>query len=161
VHPKVLDLAESPHEYTRWAAIEGLSNIADFAIQELARKLVQHKDLERAREALALFVCNYQPEDLPDILRLLSPVPDADDSYFLLRNLLDIVRNSACAEAARALLPWVYQHSPCSCSRGPAVTLMQDRDCFLPEIAQECLHDSDEDIRSAAGAAVVASVAMA
>ncbi len=47
----------------------------------------------------------------------------------------------------RELLPYIYEHTLCSCCRFSALKEMSHRRMATEEILKECLYDSYEDIR--------------
>ena len=98
----------------------------------------------------ALLVTNYLPEDGKLLETLLRERIEGRDWDAVHAAGLDTVRafakNSGIPHP-KHLLPLLYAYNPCSCCRESVLTYLSRHRRLTKEMLEECLYDSNEDIR--------------
>ena len=143
----------SAHPALRAVALEALSEIRHPAVRDFALDLLA-SDPENA---LPIVIKNYLPEDEARLYALLQacPVDYACRSnwHWAHRAVFDLFeKNSGVDSPPKSLLPLVYETTLCSCCRETAVRLMGRYHMMTPELWEEQMHDSSDEIRKAAEA---------
>lgn len=138
------------------SACEELRSAAWRALEQIRHPIVRSFALENAAggirtpENFALLMTNYVPEDgqlLEEFLRERIAQKDWDGVH---RAGLDIYRafyKDSGIPHPKHLLPLLYEYNPCSFCRESAVRYMAGHRMLTKEILEECLYDSNFDIR--------------
>lgn len=138
--PLIAD-ADSPCEELRDTAWRVLESVRHPAVREFA---LSRMDAEE--DAFAVFITNYEPRDealLMDHLR--ASVVDFDCTTWWHRDQLDVLR---IPKPPKAALQFIYDTTYCSCCREHALRMMGKRRMLTRELLEECLYDSNANIRS-------------
>lgn len=142
----IIEDAKSEHPELREAAWQAMENIRhplvrEFALEQLAVNL---------EDALPVLLVNYQSQDE----KLLSEyVKSIKVDFACTTNWhgaqLDVLgMKEHGLKAPGDLLCYIYETTYCSCCREYALLQMGKRRLLTPEILEECLHDSNYDIRA-------------
>lgn len=128
-----------------WRALEGLRHpaVRMFALQNASIGI-------HSPENFGLLVSNYQPEDGKLLEKLLRERIAAKDWDSVHGAGLDVNRafyKESGIPHPKHLLPLLYEYNPCSCCRESALVYMSKHRMLTKEILEECLYDSNDDIR--------------
>lgn len=128
-----------------WRALENIRHpaVRAFAINNVAGGM-------RTPENFALLVTNYVPKDgvlLEELLRDLITAKDWDDVHAAGMDIYRAFRESSGIPHPKHLLPILYEYNPCSFCRESALVYMSKHQMLTKEILEECLYDSNDDIR--------------
>ena len=150
--PVITD-ARSAHPALRSAALEALSEIRHPAVRDFAWELLAGDP----ENALPIVIKNYLPKDEARLYALLQAyrVDYACKSnwHWHHRAIFDLFeKNSGVESPPKSLLPLVYETTLCSFCRETAARLMGRCRMITPELWEEQLYDSNDDIRRAAQA---------
>lgn len=117
--------------------------IREFALQQL------EVDFENA---LSILIRNYLPEDEEWLYRFISELKiDYEENtmwhsyHFDIQDLFD--KEDGIDNPPKRFLPLIYEQTLCSCCRMRTLKCMGKLRILTPAILNECLYDSDEDIR--------------
>lgn len=142
----ILADAEADSEALREAAWKALENIRhplvrDFAIAK------QHED---PVGSIALLAKNYQPQDAALLEGLVTAIPAAfeDTTGWHMAGLDVLGMADDGLKAPPSLLRYIYETTYCSCCREYALRQMGKRHMLSQEMLEECLYDSNSDIRT-------------
>ncbi|MBQ4564436.1 MAG: hypothetical protein IJA58_08135 [Lachnospiraceae bacterium] len=129
-----------------WQALENVrhSAVRKFALSNMAKGI-------HTLENFALLAINYLPEDgelLEMLLRELIAKRDWHGVHSAGMYIYQAYRKDSKVARPKHLLPLLYENTPCSFCRESALMYMSRHRMVTPEILEECLCDSDEDIRS-------------
>ena len=149
----VINDAHSEHPRLRSVALEALSVIRHPAVRDFAWALLANDPAN----ALPIAIKNYLPEDEARLNVLLQAFPVAyackSNWHGLHLAIFDLFeRDSGVASPPKSLLPLVYETTLCSFCRETAARLMGRYRMMTPELWEEQLHDSSDEIRKAAEA---------
>ena len=149
----VINDARSAHPRLRSVALEALSEIRHPGVRDFAWELLA----SNPDNALPIVIKNYLPEDEARLYARLQayPVDYACKSnwHWLHLAIFDLFeKDSGVDSPPKPLLPLVYETTLCSCCRETAVRLMGRYRMIAPELWEEQLHDSNDEIRKAAEA---------
>ena len=149
----VINDARSAYPRLRSVALEALSEIRHPAVRDFAWELLA----SNPDNALPIVIKNYLPEDEARLYARLQayPVDYACKSnwHWLHLAIFDLFeKDSGVDSPPKHLLPLVYETTLCSCCRETAVRLMGRYRMIAPELWEEQLHDSNDEIRKAAEA---------
>lgn len=130
---------------TAWQALENLRHpaVRDFAHNNAAKG-------NRTFENFALLVTNYIPEDamlLESILKELISKKKRDEIHAAGMDVRRAFRRDSVIPHPKHLLPLLYEYNPCSFCRESALVYMSRHRMVTREIWEECLYDSNDDIR--------------
>ena len=150
--PVITD-ARSAHPALRSAALEALSEIRHPAVRDFAWELLAGDP----DDALPIVIKNYLPEDEARLYALLQAyrVDYACKSNWhrLHWAIFDLFKKDSGVDSPpKSLLPLVYETTLCSFCRETAARLMGRCRMMTPELWEEQLYDSNDDIRRAAQA---------
>lgn len=138
------------------SACEGLQNAAWQALENIRHPAVRAFGLNntakgiRTPENFALLVTNYAPEDaalLEALLREQIAAKDWDGIHAAGLDIFRVFDNDHSNVHPKHLLPLLYQYNPCSFCRESALRYMSRHRMLTRELLEECLYDSNEDIR--------------
>ena len=130
------------------AARRALENIRYPAVRAFA--INNAKSGIRTPENLALLVTNYAPEDadlLEELLQELIAAKDWDDVHAAGLDIYRAFYKDSGISHPKHLLPLLYEYNPCSFCRESALVYMSKHRMLTKEILEECLYDSNDDIR--------------
>lgn len=135
-------------EELRNAAWRALEHIRHPAVRDFALRNAENGSC--TAENFALLVTNYMPEDAKLLEKLLKGWIAEKDRDAIHAAGLDIYRafyRGSGIPHPKHLLPLLYEHDPCSVCRGSALVYMSRHRMLTKDILEECLYDSNEDIR--------------
>ena len=144
----ILEDSQSMNEKLRRTAWQSLENLRHPAVRDFAHKNVSKGD--RTFENFALLVTNYIPEDamlLESLLRDLILKKDWDDVHAAGMDIGRALYKDSVIPHPKHLLPLMYTYTPCSFCRESAVEYMSRHRMLTEEMLEECLYDSNYDIR--------------
>lgn len=128
---------------TAWHVLENMRHplVREFAIEQL------HID---TKNALPVFIANYQPQDEDLLIKLVKAIDvDFECTTTWHGVQLDVLgMKDRGLKAPASLLCYIYESTFCSCCRERALLQMGKRRLLTNEILDECLLDSNYDIRS-------------
>jgi len=105
------------------------------------------------RSALALWAANYKPSDrtaFADAVREFPVVREGDQDWHSAQiTALELIRKNP-AGAPTELLMHIYETSLCGHCRGRAAEELTERGMLSAQLREECLHDSESSVRTAA-----------
>ena len=130
---------------TAWRALE---NIRHPAVRAFA--INNAKSGIRTPENFALLVTNYAPEDadlLEEFLWELIAAKDWDDVHAAGLDIYRAFYKDSGIPHPKHLLPLLYEYNPCSYCRESALVYMSKHRMLTKELLEECLYDSNDDIR--------------
>ena len=130
------------------AALRALENIRHPAVRQFSHGNVTKGD--RTTANFALLVTNYMPEDAPLLESLLRERISQKDWDGVHAAGIDIYRafyKDSVIPHPKDLLPLLYEYNPCSFCRETALMCMSRHKMLTREILEECLYDSNDDIR--------------
>lgn len=146
--PVIEDTGSSCAQLQReaWRALENLRHpaVRDFALKNVEKGI-------RTPENFALLVTNYEPRDaslLETLLRELIAAKDWDGVHAAGMDIYRAFYSDIRIPHPKHLLPLLYEFNPCSFCRESAIAYMGKHRMLTKEILEECLHDSNYDIRS-------------
>lgn len=144
----VIEDTDSACEELQNAAWGALENIRHPSVRAFARHNVTCGI--RTPENFALLVTNYMPDDaglLEKLLRELIVAKDWDCVHAAGSDINRAIRKGSGIPCPKHLLPLLYENNPCSNCREYAVLAMSRYRMLTKELLEECLYDSNEDIR--------------
>lgn len=130
---------------TAWRALENIRHpaVRAFAINNAKSGIC-------TQENFALLVTNYAPEDadlLEELLQELIAAKDWDDVHAAGLDIYRAFYKDSGISHPKHLLPLLYEYNPCSFCRESALVYMSKHRMLTKEILEECLYDSNDDIR--------------
>lgn len=130
---------------TAWRALENIRHpaVRVFALNNTASGI-------RTPENFALLVTNYVPQDaklLEDLMRELIDEKDWDGVHTAGWDTYRAFHKDSGIPHPKHLLPLLYEYNPCSCCRESALVYMSRHRMLTKEMLEECLYDSNDDIR--------------
>ncbi len=150
-----------PSQLIRWssggdeqlarAATIALTNVPGPAIRELAFQLVQEQRPSRGT-AIRLLARNYEVGDEATALSWFLGERDPDTIHEMGMGLRDFRDMNLDPARETQILLALYEHGSCSFCRGTAVHRLIEMESLPAAIRDECLLDTNEDIRELAGA---------
>ena len=135
---------------------EGLRNVAWQALENVRHPAVRAFALDntekghRTPEIFALLVTNYEPKDgalLEELLRDMIAAKDWDGVHSAGMDIFRTFYKDSGIPHPKHLLPLLYEYDPCSFCRESAIQYMSRHRMLTKQILEECLFDSNEDIR--------------
>lgn len=151
----IRELAHDGRDEVRVVAMEVLESADDPLCAELAREVLREGPSRARVAALGLLGRHCAPDDVPRVLDTLRELP-ADAMGFdelhsdVIMPLRRMTEGSAGLSLAEALA-WAYEHAPCGCCRRFAVERLSTWSALTEARRAECLDDSCDDVRAAAG----------
>ncbi len=130
---------------TAWSALENIRHpvVRQFALDNIGQGV-------RTLENFALLVSNYIPPDgrlLEELLREMIITKDLHGVHGAGMNIFRAFYKGSNIPHPKHLLPLLYEYTPCSCCRRSTLEYMSKHRMLSQEVLEECLFDSDEDIR--------------
>ncbi|KQV47506.1 hypothetical protein ASE26_23910 [Duganella sp. Root198D2] len=144
----VWNLAHSPDQEVRLAAVKALASLEDTRVGELARRRLSEEDFSvDRRDEIELLKKNFLPGDEKIIISALERVKtDADGMHFMEMPALHVCQENPDARLA-GIASFIYRTNPCSLCRRDIVEWMKDVDCLPAWIANEARFDASEETR--------------
>lgn len=146
--PLIGDTA-SPCEELREAAWRALSQIRHPAVRNFA--LTNAAKGIRTAGNFALLAANYMPEDgklLEELLREMISAGDWDGVHWAGMAIFQAFDEGSGIPHPKHLLPLLYVYTPCSYCWKSALRRMARHRMLTKEILEECLYNSNDEIRS-------------
>ena len=131
-------MAESTDATTARQALIALAHVSHSDVRALALR----------RTSVALLTKNHQPGDHALILRWLAEADGEDAIHDIAQDSLEFWKAHPDPPTAPDLLIQIYERNPCQQCRETAVRDMLELGCLPDRIAEECLFDASEEIRS-------------
>ena len=138
---------------------EELRNAAWWALENIRHPKVRSFALNNAENGIctsdnfALMATNYESRDEGLIEKLLKEIISTKDPDSIHAAGLSIYK-AFCKDSGiphpKHLLKLLYEYNPCACCRKSALVYMSRHRMLTSEILEECLYDSNEDIRKMA-----------
>ena len=144
----IIEDARSNHEALRDTAWRALEHIRHPAVREFALSNVGMG--ERTLENFSLLVTNYAHEDgnlLEEHLRGLIVRKDWNGVHWAGMDIYRAFEKDSGIPHPKHLLPLLYEYTPCSVCRESALAYMSRHRMLTKELLEECLFDSDDNIR--------------
>ncbi len=149
--------APQPLMQDTYAACEELQNAAWRALENVRHPAVRqfaldniHKGI-RTPENFAVLATNYVPQDAKlteELLREMIAKKDWDGVHAAGMDIYRAFCENSGIPHPKHLLPLLYEYNPCSCCRQSALVYMGRHRMLEQEMLEECLYDSDDEIRS-------------
>ena len=124
-----------------------LSNIRHEAVREFGLRLIAESRFQG--RAVRLLTYNFKQEDWAMIFGLTEQKFDNDTYHSFGWSVQDIFKQHPESEAVPSLLN-IYNYGPCSTCRERILRMLASLNAIPDNIGQECLYDSNEDIRELA-----------
>ena len=144
----ILEDTQSDYEALQTAAWRALAPIRHPAVREFA--LNNARSGIRTSENFALLTTNYLPQDgdlLESLLWELIAQRDWDAVHAAGMDIFRAFYEDSGIPHPKHLLPILYEYTPCSYCRESALEYLAKHRMLTKEILEECLFDSNEDIR--------------
>ena len=134
-----------PLRNAAWRVLENLRHpaVRGFAMENVSKGI-------RTLENFSLLVTNYEPEDaflMETLLREMIATEDWDDVHDAGMDIGRAFYEDSVIPHPKHLLPLMYTYTPCSFCRESAVNYMSRHRMLTEEMLEECLYDSNYDIR--------------
>ena len=146
-HPIIEDTRSNCEELqnTAWRALENIRYpaVRAFALNNIANGI-------RTPENFALLATNYVPEDeeiMEELLQELITKKDWDSFHAAGMDIYRAFHEGSGILHPKHLLPILYEYNPCSFCRESALVYMSKHRMLTKELLEECLYDSNDDIR--------------
>lgn len=134
------------HEKVRKYAFELLGNVEDPA--NILKKVRQ---LEYFESVFAMLIYNYEKEDATWFVEAVKAVPvlrrETINWHSIYIDLRHMFENKNVDSPPKEILYHMYKHSQCACCREFIVKELSRRKMLTEELLQECLYDSNSNIR--------------
>lgn len=131
-------------------AFRALGFMTDILVHNYALELLQKK--EHLEDVISMLANNYVKEDYDILVALIKALPvtyQEKDIYWHgpFSAVLDLLETRGVKHPPKELLYYMYEHTLCSCCRESILREMSRRKMLTREILQECLYDSNDEIR--------------
>ncbi len=144
----LLSDAVSEHEPLRQAARNALTYLQNHSVRRFAKSILREHPQDP--DGLLMLIANYQPEDADELFAALKDLKIGKNEQSGWHGIVTALLDHA-DRLPQESLRFIYEKSRCSCCRESALERMQKNHMISPEIAWECAHDSNPDIRKAYG----------
>ncbi len=145
----VIQDAQSENDSLSENAFSALEYITDDKVHDFAARLLSRK--EHTEDVIYMLSNNYRQEDHDILVSLVTALPvtlkETVPWHGPYMAVLRMSERGGTEHFPRELLPYIYEHTLCSCCRFSALKEMSRRRMATEEILKECLYDSYEDIR--------------
>lgn len=145
----VVQDSRSANETLQEYAFYALHNIRNGKVHDYALELLHRK--EHAEDVIYMLANNYQEADQDIFVSMIKEIPvtyrENVSWHGPFRAVLDMFESSGIKHPPKELLLYMYEHSLCSFCREYILREMSRRRMLTDEILQECLYDSNDDIR--------------
>lgn len=141
--------AQTGDEMLKEAAFCALRSVRHERIRLFALELAEKG--EHISETVSLLANHYQKEDREVFAGLVKSIPvtydDKEDWHGAHSSVISLLKTKGVKAAPKELLPYLYEHTLCSCCREYIVKEMGRRRMMTETVLQECLYDSNYEIR--------------
>ncbi len=144
----IIEDIQSDYEKLQTAAWRALENIRHPDVRQFALNNVE-KGI-RTSENFALLATNYVPEDgkmMEELLCELIAQKDWDGLHWAGMDIYRAFHKNSGIPHPKHLLPLLYENNPCSYCRESALVYMSRHRMLMNDMLEECLFDSNDDIR--------------
>ena len=134
-----------PLQQAAWNTLENVRHplVRRFALDNVANG-------NRTPETFSLLITNYQTKDSKMLERLLWELikkKDRDDVHWAGMDVYRAFYKGSGIPHPKHLLPLLYEFNPCSYCRHTALQYMAQHQMLTKELLEECLYDSNNEIR--------------
>lgn len=141
----IVEDTRSDHEPLPEAAWRALENIRHPVVRAFALEQVDGKP----EKALPVLIANYRPQDEARLVDLVKSIPVDFESTIWHSIQLDVLgMEDHGLKAPVSLLRYIFESTYCSCCREYTLRQMAKRRVLDQEVLEECLLDSNYDIRT-------------
>ena len=141
-----LALSYIRHQKVREYAFELLGDVKD-----PVNILKKAAELEYFESVFVMLIYNYEKEDAVWFTEAVKAIPvlrrETVNWHFIYMELRHIFENKNVDSPPKEILCHMYEHSQCACCREFIVRELSGRRMLTGELLQECLYDSNSDIR--------------
>ena len=139
----VLQDASSEYDELRDSAFHALDGIRDQQVRDFAFDVLKKRSM--SYEIASLIARNYRESDDDLLIAMYKKLGEMRRHYLGVR-VLDNV-GGKCGRLSKRILSYLYDTTRCSFCRERAVRELGRRGLLTCEMATECLHDANDDIR--------------
>ncbi|MDE6625267.1 MAG: hypothetical protein K2K56_02720 [Lachnospiraceae bacterium] len=134
-------------------AFRALGFMTDIRVHNYALELLQKN--EHLEDVISMLANNYVKEDCDILVALIKALPVTYQEKDICWHgpfmaVLDLLETRGVKHPPRELLYYMYEHTLCSSCRESILREMSRRKMLTREILQECLYDSNDEIRELA-----------
>lgn len=140
---RLIELGQHTDENVRRWAFNAMENNSVPAIHQFALRKLRDGD----RQAIGLFIKNYEPGDEQTILKYLKFPNDQDELHWMLFDVIKVLENNPNADASR-LGVVAYASTPCGQCRMSAAQWLHQHQVAPDWLTEECRFDSVEETRA-------------
>ena len=138
-------------------AFKAVGFITDIRVHNYALELLQKN--EHLEDVISMLANNYAKTDCKILVSLVKALPVTYQEKDICWHgpfmaVLDLLKTRGVKHPPKELLYYMYEHTLCSCCRESILREMRRRKMLTGEILQECLYDSNDEIRELAQALV-------
>lgn len=141
--------SQSNNPELRKNAFRALEYMKDDAIRDYALELFQKK--KYSENIIYMLANNYHKEDYKILVSLVKslPVTYHEDIYWHgpYSAVLDMFKKGGAGHPPKELLPYLYEHTLCSCCREYTLREMSRRRMVSRQLLEECQYDCNDGIR--------------
>lgn len=144
----IIEDAQSTYEPLQQAAWNALEHIRHPMVRHFALDNVFNQN--RTLETFSLLITNYQPKDINLLQQLLLAIihrKDPDEIHWAGMDVFRAFYKNSGIPHPKDLLPLLYEFDPCSYCRQTALQYLAKHRILTREMLNECLYDSNDDIR--------------
>lgn len=145
--------SQSNNPELRKNAFRALEYMKDDAIHDYALELLQIK--EYSENIIYMLANNYRKEDYNILVSMVKSLPVSYREDIKWHGpysaILDMFEKGATKHPPKELLPYLYEHTLCSCCREYTLREMSRRRMVSRQLLEECQYDCNEGIREFAG----------
>ena len=149
----VIEDSRSDNTALQKNAFRALEYIRDDAIHDYA--LERLKQEEVSDNIIYMLANNYRTEDYDILVSMVKNLPVTYREKICwhgpYRAVLDMFEKDAAKHPPKELLPYLYEHTLCSCCREYTLREMSRRRMVSRQLLEECLYDCNDGIREFAG----------
>lgn len=148
----VINDAASNNEELKNSAFDVLVHIKNQKVHDFALSIMDNDDC--TGYVISMLAHNYNEDDYGQFVKLLHDLPismEDDGWHGAFMSILEIFEEDEPHNLPAEILPYMYSVTLCSCCRAGILKEMERQGVLTDEVLQECLHDSNEDIREYAG----------
>lgn len=144
----LIEYTKSDNEQLRLTAFQVLEGIRHPVVRRFALELLEKG--EQIEHAFGMMAKNFQKSDKELLLRLVQsfPISYKDDRWHsILMTVRTMFDKDGCKNAPKELLWYSYENNLCSFCRKHTLYEMGRRRMLTPQLLNECLYDSNDEIR--------------
>lgn len=142
--------SKSEHAALQENAFRALEFMTDIQVHNYALELLQKN--EHLEDVISMLVNNYVKTDCDTLISLVKALPVTYQEKDIFWHgpfmaVLDLLKTRGVKHTPKELLYYMYEHTLCSCCRESILREMSRRRMLTGDILQECLYDSNDEIR--------------